>query len=947
MLEEGAAMGVSERSWILGLAVFKILLLLLLIGTVGCEAEGSGPSWQVSRTVTESAESHSCIHDDILEQRRRLGRKEYSVTPQNYQDGFAFPEHHRKGRSLLTTSNQDSQLDSDKRQPIRIFLNYDAVGHSPDRDCRNVGDVVKLGEPPASLNPGVPACNSHAEPPVFGDCWYNCTAEDISGEDKKKRLRKALGETAAWFKRTLAIEPVKGHLRLSGYSACGQDGGVQLPRQYVDEGIAGADLVLLVTTRPTTGNTLAWAVACERDQWGRAIAGHVNVAPRHLTAQSETLLSATLIHEVMHVLGFDPHAFTHFRDERRQRRSQVVTKSFDAQLGRMVTRVVLPRVVMHSRLHYGAFSKNFTGLELEDGGGRGTSGSHWEKRLLMNEIMTGSVDTRSVVSPMTLALLEDSGWYRANYSMAEGLDWGRNQGVDFVVEPCNLWKGAYRCNSTHSSGCTYNREAEGYCPIVSYSSDLPTWAQYFSQANKGGQSSLADYCAYFVAYSDGSCTDTNSARAPDRMLGEMRGSDSRCMQSSLVRSGFVRGTLTQGNGCYQHRCRNKTLEIAVDGEWRACLENGGPIQFPGFNGELICPPYHELCHDISLDFYGRCANSCNFNGDCINGKCDCFLGYEGDDCATRTCPAGCSGRGMCNSAGTCDCEPGYTGIDCSTASCDEQCSLHGGVCDNGICEFRCSDYAGYTCQNSSLLFSSLSMCGDVLVQEAEGQHCAPSEPSILQQLEAAVVMPNYNRLIPNSRTLFGVLDSGYCAAAAKRLACWISIQRCDRDGDNRLRVCHSACKSYNAACGARLDCSDRTLFSSEGEQEGFCTGDGGIRPLWIEYIRTLLICGLLVGTSCFLCGVTRHVCRKCFAAEERFNSPRPYTLLAAGPVQYHSWKNFCSLASIANFFVCHVPRFLGQKFRYCLFENIFIDYLKLKWLSSTEKNEDTLPLTGN
>lgn len=43
----------------------------------------------------------------------------------------------------------------------------------------------------------------------------------------------------------------------------------------------------------------------------------------------------------------------------------------------------------------------------------------------------------------------------------------------------------------------------------------------------GGQSSLADYCTYFVAYSDGSCTDVNSARAPDRMLGEVRGSNSR------------------------------------------------------------------------------------------------------------------------------------------------------------------------------------------------------------------------------------------------------------------------------------------------------------------------------------------------------------------------------------------------------------------------------------
>lgn len=49
----------------------------------------------------------------------------------------------------------------------------------------------------------------------------------------------------------------------------------------------------------------------------------------------------------------------------------------------------------------------------------------------------------------------------------------------------------------------------------------------FSLSNAGGQSSLANYCTYFVAYSDGSCTDVNSARAPDKMLGEVRGSSSR------------------------------------------------------------------------------------------------------------------------------------------------------------------------------------------------------------------------------------------------------------------------------------------------------------------------------------------------------------------------------------------------------------------------------------
>ncbi|XP_074565575.1 LOW QUALITY PROTEIN: uncharacterized protein LOC141822056 [Curcuma longa] len=824
------------------ISVVSLEIFLLLVSFGGTSAE-SHNNYSYLRQNLEIVEGdaylmHSCIHDEILHQRRRPGRKEYSVTPQVYHE-HSFSRSQHSGRRALLQASKTPTLQKDSKQPIRIYLNYDAVGHSYDRDCLNVGDLVKLGEPSATSVPRSSVCTPNGDRPVSADCWYNCTLEDISGEDKKQRLKKALGQTAEWFRRALAVEPVKGNLRLSGYSACGQDGGVQLPHEYVEDGVADTDLVLLVTTRPTTGNTLAWAVACERDQWGRAIAGHVNVAPRHLTAEAETLLSATLIHEVMHVLGFDPHAFAHFHDERKRRRSQVTVQVMDEKLGRAVTRIVLPRVVMHARYHYGAFSENFTGLELEDGGGRGTSGSHWEKRLLMNEIMTGSVDTRSVVSEMTLALLEDSGWYQANYSMAERLDWGRNQGTEFVTSPCNHWKGAYQCNTTQLSGCTYNREAEGYCPIVSYNGDLPKWAQYFPQANKGGQSSLADYCTYFVAYSDGSCTDTSSARAPDRMLGEVRGSNSRCMASSLVRTGFVRGSMTQGNGCYQHRCANNTLEVAVDGIWKACLQAGGPVQFQGFSGELICPPFHELCSSIPMSVNSQCPGYCSFNGDCINGQCHCFLGFHGENCSERSCPGNCSGHGTCHPNGICECDNGQTGIDCSTAVCDEQCSRHGGVCDNGVCEFRCSDYAGYTCQNSSLLLPSLSLCGEVLVRDVFGQHCAPTELSILQQLEAAVVMPNYNRLMPSSHSLFSILDSSYCAAAAKRLACWISIQRCDKDGDNRLRVCHSACQSYNAACGAALDCLDQTLFSSD-ESGGQCTGFGETVPWWSSLWESLL-----------------------------------------------------------------------------------------------------------
>lgn len=57
------------------------------------------------------------------------------------------------------------------------------------------------------------------------------------------------------------------------------------------------------------------------------------------------------------------------------------------------------------------------------------------------------------------------------------------------------------------------------------------------------------------------------------------------------------------------------------------------------------------------------------------------------------------------------------------------------------------------------------------------------------------------------------------------------------DGDNRLRVCHSACQSYNLACGASLDCSDQTLFSNEEESEDQCTGASEIRLSWLGRFR--------------------------------------------------------------------------------------------------------------
>ena len=91
---------------------------------------------------TKNIASHSCIHDQILEQRKRPGRKVYLVTPQVYEPSLLKHLQH-KGRALLDVSTSSSSHE-DAKKPIRIYLNYDAVGHSPDRDCRTIGDIVKV-----------------------------------------------------------------------------------------------------------------------------------------------------------------------------------------------------------------------------------------------------------------------------------------------------------------------------------------------------------------------------------------------------------------------------------------------------------------------------------------------------------------------------------------------------------------------------------------------------------------------------------------------------------------------------------------------------------------------------------------------------------------------------------------------------------------------------------
>lgn len=78
-------------------------------------------------------------------------------------------------------------------------------------------------------------------------------------------------------------------------------------------------------------------------------------------------------------------------------------------------------------------------MELENLGGMDTELNHWEKWLLENQVMTGSPMQNLVLSQIALILMDDIGWYKVNYRIAEKIYKDRGVGCDSVRKSYKFW----------------------------------------------------------------------------------------------------------------------------------------------------------------------------------------------------------------------------------------------------------------------------------------------------------------------------------------------------------------------------------------------------------------------------------------------------------------------------------------------------------------------------
>ena len=429
--------------------------------------------------------------------------------------------------------------------------------------------------------------------------------------------------------------------------------------------------------------------------------------------------SEVLLHELTHALGFLYTMFPYFPngDE----------GTYKTKIIRGVERTIIktPKVLEISRKYFNC--SRIDGIELEDQGMAGTAKSHWEQRILLGDYMGAVIyQEEMVISEITLALLEDSGWYKINYYTGGLMRFGKNKGCDFIENNCldsnyntkfaneffDLSEAGYPSCSTGRQSRTYSILKE-YTQIEDYK--YQNYFFYDKTVNKyySGSMYTTDYCfthgqisneayngfftgnckygegsyGYYIKYynSDSNLYETGhpNSEFPEE-LGEIYSDTSFCIMSSLSPSGkYKLYNSVPHPMCYQIYCSSLSLTIRINKDFIVCPRNGGNVKLEGYDGFINCPDYNLMCSGTVI---------CNDIFDCIEKKSlvkesSYFYDYKAQTTqkysSIREIPIvesyELSENGFCpkNSA-QCDinkcskkCKEGYNGDNCNPISDDE------------------------------------------------------------------------------------------------------------------------------------------------------------------------------------------------------------------------------------------------------------------------------------
>jgi len=182
------------------------------------------------------------------------------------------------------------------------------------------------------------------------------------------------------------------------------------------------------------------------------------------------------------------------------------------------------------------------------------------------------------LSEFTLAVLEDSGWYVVNYSQADNITWGKNQGCDFFYNKCNGTNFREFCTVKEEKGCSFDKGGRARCI----------------------EDKLADHCKYMLPYNNQFCKEEKNEFPNDFLIANSFGPNSICVESNMKFPNIViLETPFPKHRCNKFECRgeNKTdLYLTLFEEDIKCSTKEEKIEtFEHYKGYVICPDPAEMC----------------------------------------------------------------------------------------------------------------------------------------------------------------------------------------------------------------------------------------------------------------------------------------------------------------------------------------------------------------
>ena len=325
-----------------------------------------------------------------------------------------------------------------------------------------------------------------------------------------------------------------------------------------------------------------------------------------------------LIHEISHILGFNTFTFKAFNLINSENVDGIIKYYINSQ-----------KVLQRAKLHFNC--ENIKGIELENQGGKGSAGSHWEARYMLGDYMISTDYPEVVISDITLAFFEDTGLYKVNYYTGGLFRFGKNKGCSFLNEPCVYNSGkntlfpnefctdpqAYFCGSSHIS--------RGECFIVEYYDEIEERFSHYTDKYEGGFEA-ADYCPVSYIYYNKNLEKSyyyhyncKYGHNTFEELGEVIGKNSLCFESSLLSTSSPHDLDEMYSICYEVECDRdkKQTKLLIGNSCVTCPTNGSILNNPnGFKGQIKCPDYNLICTSKIW---------CNELFDCINKKSEADL----------------------------------------------------------------------------------------------------------------------------------------------------------------------------------------------------------------------------------------------------------------------------------------------------------------------------------